>query len=282
MQLKNFIKKNLVPYRLLTSRVRLTPDFIVIGVQKSGTTSLYKYMVKHPHIAPAFEKEIHFFDYKFNKGLDWYRLYFPTVIYKYFTENIFKHNIITGEATANYIFDLHAPRRISELLPKVKLIVLLRNPVDRAYSHYHHQVKAGREHLSFDDCVKTESERLKGEITKILADENYFGFNYRNFSYLLRGVYIDQLKRWFSYFTKDQILIIESENLFENPSVVVNNVFKFLGLPKFTKMRFKKYNSSVYTEMDKSTREYLVNYFKPHNSRLYKFLGRKFSWDQIN
>ena len=136
-------------YRAVTSPIRLLPDFLIIGTQRGGTTSLYHYLQAHPCIRPASTKEVHFFDTKFHKGLAWYRGHFPTRIEQSSVNRLHGHSLMTGEATALYLFHPHAPKRVAKALPFVKLIVLLRNPVDRALSHYYHAIKHGYETLSF-------------------------------------------------------------------------------------------------------------------------------------
>ncbi|MGH8010638.1 MAG: sulfotransferase domain-containing protein, partial [Candidatus Binatia bacterium] len=233
-----------------------------------------------PCIAPAFLKEVHFFESKhFHKGTLWYRTYFPSVLSKYLMQ-IRQKAFITGEATAYYIFHPHAPKRIRQTLPDVKLIALLRNPVDRAYSHYHHEVRKGREPLPFADAVEKEAERLQGEKEKMLADDHYESHNYHHYSYLSRGIYVDQLQVWTALFPKEQILILRSEDLYTDPARVLRQAFDFLGLPRWDLPAYKNFNDADYTEMDAGVRKHVADYFAPHNRRLYEFLGRDFAWEK--
>lgn len=248
-------------------------DFLIIGAQRCGTTSLYNYMSYHPKIQFTTIKELHFFDIGFNKGIKWYRSNFPDEVVKQ------DKGLITGEATPYYIFHPLVPQRIFEFAPKIKLIVLLRNPVDRAYSHYQHEVNMGAEKLSFEDALKAESGRLEGELDKIKSDETYYSFNHQNFSYLSRGIYHEQLLRWFNFFCKENILILQSENFYSNTSNVVNKVFEFLSLPSVNLKLDKVYNNLRYKSMKPTTREYLIDYFKPYNEKLYKLLDVDFKWD---
>ncbi len=123
-------------YRRLTSGSRRLPDFIILGAQRAGTSSLYYYLSQHPQILPAVRKELHFFDDHYRRGLGWYRSQFPTRGAR---------GTITGEATPYYLSHPHAPARIQRLLPQARLIVLLRNPVERAISHYFFEVSHQRE-----------------------------------------------------------------------------------------------------------------------------------------
>jgi len=257
------------------------PNFIIIGAQRCGTTSLYNYLIKHNKIFSASQKELHFFDLKFDKGEEWYQKQFGR---KRFLGKIFSKNqqneFVTGEASPYYIFHPLTPYRISKMLPKIKLIAILRNPIDRAYSHYYFEKKLGIEKLSFEEVIKEESKRLYGETEKIKNNKFYNSFNHQNYSYLARGKYYDQLKIWYKLFAKEQILIICSEDFYENPNLVTNNALKFLNLPKFDFNKKQVFNKGKYRSMNEKTRIELIEYFKPNNEKLYKFLNRNFQWDE--
>lgn len=283
-------KRSLETYRAITSPLRLLPDFIIIGVQKGGTTSLYKYLIQYPCVASAFAKEVHFFDnhtraHNFGKGMAWYRSHFVYGLYRSYNKLVHKQDLITGEASPDYIFDLHAPRRIAATMPGVKLIALLRNPIDRAYSHYLHNVRAphdmGRETLPFEEAIAKEEDRLRGEREKMLQDESYFSYNYMHYSYLSRGIYADQLKTWFDLFPREQILVLRSEDFFANPGTIFKQVLEFLKLQVWELAEYKAYNTRKEGTdgMNPATRERLVDYFKPHNQRLYQLLNINFDWD---
>ena len=265
-----------------TGPIRMMPDYMIIGAQKGGTTSLYMYLIDHPYIAPIFDKETHFFDINFHKGLPWYRTRFPTVVEKYYTRHIKKQDLITGEASPYYLFHPQAPSRVAKTLPAVKLIVLLRNPIDRAYSQYQHQTRQkGVEPLTFEEGLDCEEKRLAGETEKLLKDERYISFNHRHYSYMARSRYIEQLPAWMSLFPKEQLLILRSEDLYTNPSQIVRQTLEFLNVPiSGMGMNYKPFNDARYTQMAPATRERLVEYFKPYNARLYELLGRDFDWDK--
>jgi Sulfotransferase domain len=266
-------------YRFLTSPARMLPDFIIIGVQKGGTTSLHRYLSSGASVLSAQIKEVHYFDRNYTKGVYWYRANFPLLFRKQYLTSKYRQNYLAGEATPNYFFHPQVPARVAQLLPHVKLILLLRNPVDRALSHYYHQVRSKRETLTFEEALAAEPERLKGEVQKIMADDEYPGFAYRTFSYLTRGHYIDQLKRWSALFSKDQLLILKSEDLFERPAEIFNQTLGFLKLPPQPALEFRPINSGSYAPMNAATRRRLVDYFAPYNQQLYEFLGVDFGWD---
>jgi hypothetical protein len=260
-------------FHRVTTPLRVLPDFLLIGVMKGGTTSFFNYLAKHPQIRPPFRKEIKFFDIHYLQGLGWYRAHFPTR---------FKMNpgIVTGEATPYYIFHPIARDRIAKILPNVRLITLLRNPVDRAYSHYNHMVRVGREPLSFEEAMDREAERLSGEEGKILADPRYSTFNHLHYSYLARGRYVEQLEKWFKLFPREQMLILASEELYTSPASAYRKAIEFLGLSAWEPNDFKVYKQGAYEEMPSSIRKHLIDYYQPYNQKLYDFLNRKFDWDK--
>jgi sulfotransferase family protein len=272
-------KRAIKAYRALTARIRLMPDFIIIGGNRCGTAALYQYLCGHPSIMPSFHREAHFFERYFARGVTWYRGNFPLIPHKYYVIKFGRKRFVTGEATTYYIFHPHAPRRILETVPGVRLIALLRNPVNRAYAQYHQKIRQGRETLSFSDAIEAEPERLRGEREKMLADQSYISIPDRDYSYLSRGVYVDQLAHWMNLFPQEQMLILRSEDLRVNPSGVVGDVLKFLKLPAWQPEAPNNYGQAEYPKMDARIRSRLIEYFKPHNRRLYEFLGRDFGWD---
>ncbi len=255
------------------------PDFFIIGAQKCGTTSLYNYLVKHPCVLSSHEKEIHFFTDKYDKGYSWYSKQFPSLIKKYYYTVRKHHRIITGEATPYYLFHPHVAKRIKSAFPKAKIIIMLRNPVDRAFSHYRYHVKLGQEPLSFKDAIEAEPARLQEEYEKMLMDENYSSINYKIFSYLKRGIYIEQVKRWFELFPAEQILVLKSEEFFSDTASCFSRVLDFLELPEYELSSYKTFNIGRETAMDREIRKFLVKYYRQYNQALYSYLGKDFSWD---
>lgn len=241
------------------------PDFIIIGGQKCGTTSLYNYLIQHPEIVAAATKEVHFFDLQFDKGVEWYEAQFP-------------ENGITGEASPYYIFHPLVPQRIYQLYPNVKLIALLRDPVARTISHYFHEVRLGFEELSLESAIASETTRLQGETEKILADGTYYSFNHQHYTYRSRSIYLDQLKHWQKYFPSEQLLILESEEFYKNPATTVNQVFEFLQLPPYQLAQYSIYNMGDYPQVSETILHQLVDSFQPHNQQLAAYLGREFNW----
>lgn len=266
--------------RSITGSIRVMPDFLIIGSQKCGTTSLYQYLVRHPNIVSASRKQMHFFDNNFSKGITWYRTHFPSAIYKYYYRQVHKQDFLTGEGTPYYIFHPLAAKRVSMHLPNAKFILMLRNPVSRTYSHYNHEVRKGFENLSFEEALEKEPERLAGEVEKMLADETYYSFSHQHHSYVTKSIYADQLNTWFNYFPKEQFLILDADDMYADPPAILKQIFSFLELPHWELKEYKNFNEGGYSKLDPTLRNRLIDLFKPHNQRLYDLLGRKFNWDK--
>jgi hypothetical protein len=251
------------PERIETAHLRQLPDFVIIGTQRGGTTSLYRYLTEHPDVGPAFRKEVHFFDRYYKKGIDWYLAHFP----------VRGEAPLVGEACPYYLFHPDVPKRVREAVPHAKFIALLRNPVDRAYSNYQMKVKRGIETLSFEDAIDKERERLS-------SSDDPVSLPWRHYSYLRRGLYVDQLKRWMSVFPREQFLIIKSEDFYKEPGRVLQQTLTYLGLRPWSLASFRAYHLSEYAEIAPSTRKRLAEYFAPYNQQLYAFLGRDLGWER--
>lgn len=248
------------------------PDFLIIGGMKCGTTFLYWSLSQHPRVRPASAKEVHYFDANFDKDDSWYRSQFPPKR---------DETTLTGESSPYYLFHPLAARRAAQTVPDAKLIALLRNPVDRAYSDYQQQVMLGVETLSFQDALKAEEERTAGEREKMLADELYVGRNYRRYSYRSRGVYVDQIREWHRHFDPEQLLVLKSEDLYEDPVANLKIVHRFLGLPEHDPagvLSTRGRGHTDYPPMDPAVYRQLEEFFEPHNQRLYDYLDVDFGW----
>lgn len=252
----------------LTARWRDLPDFLVIGAQKAGTTALYAYLRWHPAIAGPFWKEVSFFDRHWARGEGWYRGQFP----------LRKDGRLVGEASPSYVFHPLAPERVFSLVPDVRLIVLLREPGDRAYSHYQHEVALGREPLSFEDALEAEDDRLRGEVERLRGDPKAFSFAWWNHTYASRGLYADQLERWFELFPRGQVLALTTEELGARPGETYASVLSFLGAPPHALDSYPRVFDRDYPPMRDETREVLTARFAEPNRRLEQLLGRPLGW----
>lgn len=269
------------------------PNFLICGTQRGGTTSLARYLMEHPEICIPRKKEIHFFDLNYERGIKWYERQFRAC------KKDFK---AIGEASPFYMYLESVPERIHSLLPDVKLIFILRNPVDRAYSHYWYEVKLGFEYLSFEEAIMREEERLaRGDL-----------FSKQHYSYLDRGKYVIQLERFLEYFPREQMLILMHQDLLEKPDQVMRQIFEFLAVDsdfRSPNWKLKRYNvggvptiwalqrlgglmgrnifakgmryliSAInlkrgYPPMEQALRRKLIEYYRSYNEKLEKFLDK--------
>jgi hypothetical protein len=248
--------------RIETAHLRQPPDFIIIGTQRGGTTSLFRYLAAHPEIGQASRKEVHYFDRYYENGMDWYLAHFPE-------RGQYR---LVGEATPFYVFHPNAPERILETVPQAKFILLLRNPVDRAYSQYQMKVERGLETLPFEEAIEREPERLA-------VSDDPLDPAWRHHSYLARGDYVDQIKRWFDYFPRDQFSIIKSEDFFADEVGILHETQAFLGVGSHNPVTLKVHHQSEQAGMDPVMRRRLAEYFAPFNQQLYDLLDRDFGWE---
>jgi hypothetical protein len=259
------------------------PDFLIIGAQKAGTTSLASYLTAHPQVVAPKRKEIHFFDLNFHldsdldstKDVDWYRSHFPIGRRARLKALLRGKRLLSGDATPYYLLHPLAALRAFMVVPAARIIIMLRDPVDRAYSHYHHEIRLGEESLSFEEAIAAEDSRIAGEEERILDDPLYASFSYQHFTYLKRGLYAGQIRDWLRYYPADQVLIVSSEQLFENPFAEYQRVLKFLRLPTWELPSYRAEFSGKYPPLDESTRDRLCEYFAPHNRELHDYLNSK-------
>lgn len=271
-------------YRLLTARQRVLPDFLVIGAMKCGSTSVYDYLKQHPGIAPGYKKAAHYFDMNYGEGEGWYRAHFPLANQLRGAASAGNGQeaprLLAGESSPYYLFHPLAAERAAQLAPGAKLIALLRNPVSRAYSHYHHMARTGRETLSFEEAIEAEAVRLAGVEEKLKTDPSFPMEAHRTYSYIGRGRYAEQLERWYRYYPRENFLIMRSEDFFKDPGAVCARIHQFLGLPAWDLGVYKNANPGKYPSMNPETRQRLVEFFRPLNQRLYEMVGEDFGWDR--
>lgn len=269
-------------YRWQTRRWRVLPDFIIIGAHKGGTTSLYDYLSGHPQMVPAFEKEVHYFDRRYDGDPLSYQVSFPPRARMALTARR-AGRAITGEASPYYLAHPHIPGRVMSMVPDAKIIALLRNPVDRAVSAFHHNRRiTPHEPLeTFAEAVERELEHLKGELELLVADEHHDDYEYSWHCYLTRGIYVRQLEWWQARVPAEQLLVLQSEALGSRPAEVFDEVRRFLGLSAWSPPEFERRNTNVYpaVPIDPELRAQLVEWYRPHNEALFALLGRRFDWD---
>jgi hypothetical protein len=248
------------------------PDFVIVGAQRAGTTSLYNYLVQHPRILPARRKEVHFFDLNAFRGRPWYARFFPDVAER--------GDALVGEATPYYLFHPLALKRLRAACPAAKLIVLLRDPVERALSHYFHERRLGTEDLPLAHALELESLRLEGEAAKIRRDGRYNSFNHMHYSYVSRGHYKAALEALFALFPREQVAVVKSEALYADPATTVADVVGFLGLDPAPAMAFTPYNAARREPVDEGLYRQLRRHFDEANAGLTELAGEAFVWEE--
>jgi hypothetical protein len=256
----------------------LPPSFVIAGGQRCGTTSLYRYLSMHPSVYPALTKEVHYFDLNYSRGLNWYASHFVSRNLAAKTRKPGSTRI-TGEASPYYMFHPLAPARLRSLLPDTKIIVILRDPVERAVSHYKHEFAKGFETADLETALRLEPIRLQGEEEHIVTDERYNSFAHQHYSYLARGDYVPQLQRLFAVFPADQLLVLESGKFYENPHREYQRTLDFLGLPNHSLPAYKRYNTYSAPKPADGTRQLIREHFLELNKGLFELLGEDFGWN---
>jgi hypothetical protein len=264
-------------YGRATASLRPLPDFLIIGAQKAGTTALFAYLRWHPEVMGPSWKEVSFFDRRYG-GERSYRSSFPAWPRRWVVARRRGVRPLVGEASPSYIFHPLAPRRVAEMVPNVRLIALLRDPVERAYSHYQHEVSLGREPLSFEDALDAEDERLGGEVERMVAEPSYFSEAWWNYTYVARGRYAEQFERWFEVFPREQLLVVFTDELRDDTHGSYARVLEFIGARPHDLGEYPRIFDHEYSPMRPETRARLEAEFAGPNRRLAELLGRELPW----
>lgn len=247
------------------SWVPLVPKFLIIGVAKAGTTSLYDYLTRHPRVLPAIMKEMNYFGAP-ERGWEWYLAHFPR-------RPAWENRFITGEARVGNFDDWTAPLLVRDALPGAKLIVVLRNPADRAISHYYNDRRFGIESRSLEETFEQELWSFD------VAADGSQGPSSRDRGYLRLGLYAQHLKRWLQAFPANDLLILISEEFFAAPDRQMRRVFKCLGLPENKSASYKTSNMGRYDNQSRAAmRTRLMEFYGCHNEDLFNLLGRRIDW----
>ena len=245
-------------------------DFLIIGIAKAGTSALYNYLSEHPRIISPTQKELNFFNCNFELGLEWYLAQFPLLP----EGNLF----LTGEASPYYLSQHKLEDKVFKFFPKIKLIVILRNPVTRAISHYffNKRLNFTKKRRSLEETMLSELRILQGRENPTQVNEQYWQTEE---GYLFFSLYFYFLKKWTTIFPREQFLIIRSEDLYSQTAQTMQQVHNFLGIPDYPLADYPKYNIGSYPQVSSELRQKLADFFRPHNQKLEEYLGRKFNWD---
>lgn len=262
------------------NRLRAVPTFLIIGAQKSGTSALYRYLLSHPNIiGAAWRKEVHYFDKSYDRGMNWYRSHFP---YRYQINRLAKSSqsqIHVGEATPYYLFHPLCARRIHRHLPSVQLIAILRNPVERAWSHYQMECRAGRETRTFQEAIENERASIHVEEQILLSGTQTASATHQHTSYLSRGLYAQQLERYLDLFEPNKVMVLQAERLLADPQTQFDRVLHRLGigehrLERATPVHVGGYDRSSPIPM----RRQLDRMFEEPNKHLYELIRQELDW----
>jgi len=277
--LKQGARLTLVTARRPTSRARILPGFLIVGAQRCGTTSMSRTLDEHPAVFSAvLHEEVHFFDVSYRRGLSWYRSHFPLLAAARRSARASGVEPVSFESSPYYMFHPLAPERIARDLPRVRLLVLLRDPVERAYSGHAHEVAHGFETEPFEAALELEPARLDGQAERIAADPGYFSYSHQHHSYVARGQYVEQLERLERHFGRDRLHVVDSGDFFTDPEAVYDGVLAFLGLPNRGYPAFKRRNARPRAPMSETVRTALEEHYRPYDERLAAWLGHEPSW----
>lgn len=267
-----------------TATARAHPDFLVIGAKRGGTTSLWRYLSEHPAVRPLFprpenRKGMYYFDEQFGRGDRWYRSHFPLRSRRDRRIGSATPTVV-GEATPYYLYHPLAPARAQAVVPDARILVVLRDPVERAYSHYKERGANDTESLSFAAAIAAEPDRLRGEADRILAEPGYVSFAHRHCSYVDQGRYAPMLERWFTAFGRDRVLVEISEEMYADPQATFDRVTDHLGIRPHALRDTSAHNAEPAQELDPATRAELTALLAPAVRATEELLGRELPWSR--
>lgn len=271
-------------YGTATSAARPLPDFLVIGAKKGGTTSVANWLAAHPQVMPMFPrwqsaKSPHYFDINYWRGRRWYLSHFASTPARRLHERRTGATAVTGESSPYYLFHPAAPRRIAETAPEARLIAVLREPVSRAYSNYWDSVARGEETLpTFEEAIDAEAVRLAGFSDSDLDDPRAYNHHHDHHTYVARGEYAPQLRRYFDLFDRDQILVLSADSLFHEAESAFRRIQDFLTLEHAQLPLEPRNVRTGYPKILPATRDRLREHYAPHNAELARLLGEDFGW----
>lgn len=276
LRLKKFIFPNL--RYLFNFEERMTPSYFIIGGMRCGTTSLNVYLRDHPNIRFATRvREFHYFDgYRVESEKEYRQNFLPVSEARRLEAQL--GPVITGDCTPSAIIHPLAPRRVRDFRPDARIIVLLRDPIDRAVSHHRRATERGRERLPMRESFLREPERLRGEFEKLLADPAHPWEHYGRYSFLARGRYHEQLERWLAVFPDRQFLFIRSEAMFRDPGPILRAVCDFVGVAPLEAESYEHKNANERRPIDPDLQEMLADEFREPNRRLADLLGPDFDF----
>lgn len=270
-------------FALSTVAQRPAPDFLIIGTKRGGTTSLFNYLLMHPGVLGLYpqsrgKKSTNYFFQEYDRGERWYRSHYHSRAYRSWLARSLGYPPVGGEASPYYLWDPRVARLAHDLSPDLKAIVLLRDPVERAWSHYQERSQNGVEPLSFLAALEAEPARTAGELERMAGDPRYYSAAHDFYSYRSRGVYLPQLKNWTSVFPREQLLVLRSEDMYAEVQPVFDRACEFLGIAQTELPSKRTFNASGRSSMPEEARRELTRYYAPLNEELEEYLGHSMKW----
>ena len=277
-------KKALRSVGVATANWRPGPDLVVVGAKRGGTTSLWRYLSEHPGMLPTFPraqqiKGTYFFDEEWDRGLAWYRSHFPTTARRRLAERHVGHPVCSFEASPYYLFHPLAPMRARQVVPEALVVAVLRDPVERAFSHWKERHNH-TESLSFAEALAAEAARTAGEEQRLIDDPRYRSMAHRHQTYVAQGCYAPMLERWFEAFGRDRVLVVPSEEMYADPQAFCDQVTGRLGLPTHALSSVEPWNAEPSAGMDSEVRAMLTEQLTPHVEATEALLGRSLPWSK--
>lgn len=270
---------------LVTAADRPFPDFLIIGTKRGGTTSLFNYLIRHPGILGMYpqvrgKKSTDYYFADKNKTARWYRSHFHANTYRKILSTRLAYRPLSLEASPYYLWDPRVAGKVARQAPATKAIVLLRDPVKRAWSHYQERSQNGIEPLDFPSALEAEDERLDGELNRMLEDPAYHSTAWDWYSYRSRGEYLWQIRNWTQHLSRDNLLVIFSEELYADTQATVDRVCAFLSLPTFTLPTTQTYNAAqrATDSIPDQEAKALRRQFRSHDQELAEHLGKQLPW----
>jgi hypothetical protein len=260
-----------------TSSLRAKPDYLIIGTKRGGSTSLARWVLEHPEVASLYperetRKGTYYFDVNYERGSDWYGSHFPLAA------TLRASSKIVGEAVPYYIYHPLAPTRARAYAPSAKIIALLRNPIDRAFGHWGERTRNGVEWLGFADALDAEAERIGGEEERIITEPGYVSFAHQHYSYVDQGRYERGLARWMQHWPAHKLLILRSEDMYEEPARIYRQVTDFLEIQPFSLDEFEAWNKRADSSLPANQRPRLVDALTPSIEATEQLLDRSMGW----
>ncbi|MFS3128113.1 sulfotransferase family protein [Nocardioides sp. Bht2] len=261
---------------MATARWRRLPDIVVVGAQRSGTTTLFRMLEEHPQLVrPTLSKGTGYFDDSYRRGPRWYAAHFPL---RLSTRWLAGGDVRTFECSGYYLFHPLAAERIARDLPGAQVVVMLRDPVARAYSAHRHEKARGFENLEFAEALAVEESRIAAETPRLEQDPNATSYEHRHHAYLGRSSYQPQLERLVKALGSDRVHVVEAERLFADPVTEFDTLQRRLGLRRHRTTVLEAWNARPGADLDPALAQHLRQRFAPDDDYLAGLLGHQPAW----